>query len=101
MKRPCPSCEARTINPLGLFGFRKTNCGECGARVGPHWLISNVMLHTGIVVFVTALFVAVKFLGWPAGVLVLATWVLFEIAYKSLVPLEVVVPGTVQGADKG
>jgi hypothetical protein len=101
MKRSCPSCEAPTISPLGLFGLRKVNCAGCGARVGPHWLISNVVLHAGLVVFVTALFVTVKFLGWPAGALVLAAWVLFEIAYKSLVPLEVVVPGNENNEDKG
>lgn len=100
-KRPCPACDARSINPVGLFGFRKVTCGECGARVAPHWLIANVMLHSGVVVFITALFVSVKFLGWSAGALVLAVWVLFEIVYKSLVPLEVVVPGRTTTANEG
>jgi O-antigen ligase len=101
VKRSCPSCASPTINPLGLFGFRKVTCANCGARVAPHWLITNVVLHSAVVLFVTALVVSVTFIDWGAGALVLLAWALFEFAHKCLVPLEVVTPGTQNDEEKG
>ena len=88
MLRVCPNCGEESVSAMRLV-FWSVKCKYCGARVGLHFVWSNLfyLFHASVLIF-GGLYV-LAMLGFTAGAIFAVIWIALGFFHFLYIPLEV------------